>query len=73
MISFGFKLYKEGHLVNKMGSNDANHWQVKKPTCSLVEVVEHTFDVTLKKLIPARALFCCKQTGELVTLKCKVA
>ncbi len=71
MISKGFKLYKEGHLVNKMNSIDPKDWIVKKPTFSYVKFIEKKLTAT--KDIPIRALFRCKQTGELANLKCKVA
>ncbi len=67
MLSKGFKLFKEG-LVNKMGSSEPKHWIVKNPTFSLVRVIIKNWENK-----PMQAIFKCRQTGELVNLRCRVA
>jgi len=62
-VSKGYKLNEKGTaLVNKYGTVNPKFWRVKKPTFSLVKTPSSV----------NRALFKCKQTGELIILKHKI-
>jgi len=75
MISKGYKYIGQRevrgiktHLIeNKNGSNDAKYWDCKRALFDFVSRVDwHLND--FGRLIITKALFKCRQTGELVEL-----